>query len=173
VPRDSRRALPAALLALMLAFAFAAGVPAVARADIGETIILRCTHGESLSGFTPSQYARALKELTADAEEYTECASLIRKAELAAAGGRGGPEATAALPASPAEQRSLAGAARAAGAVPVGGHLIVPGVVHANVASALSSLPTPLLAVLAMLIAGMAALGGNALRKRFRGRDLD
>jgi hypothetical protein len=166
--RHSRRVLLPAVLALLLA------APAVAHADVGETIILRCTHGESLAGFAPSDYARALKELTADAEEYTECAALIRNAELAAAGGhRAATEVTAALPVTPAEQRSIAGAQRAAGAVPLGGHLVVPGVVHADIASAISSLPTPLLAVIAALIACMLAPAGNALRKRFRGRHLD
>ena len=53
-----------------------------ASADIGETIILRCTHGQSLSGFSQSAYSEALKELNADTEEYTDCAQLIRQAQL-------------------------------------------------------------------------------------------
>src|SRR5207248_1712394 len=78
-----------ATITALIALALAAAAPA-ARADVGETIIQRCTHGQSLGGFSQSDYRKALKELSADAEEYTDCASLIRAAQLAAAGGRGG-----------------------------------------------------------------------------------
>jgi hypothetical protein len=163
---QSRLALPAVLLASALA------APAAANADIGETIILRCTHGQSLSGFTQSDYSKALKELSADAEEYTDCASLIRQAQLAAAGhgGGAGSESVTPIAATPAEQRSVAHAA-SAGNVPValGGQLIRPGVVHANIASALSSLPSPLLATLAFLLACLVLVAGGAARNRFRG----
>ena len=36
---------------------------------------LRCTHGESLSGFTQQDYSKALKELETSLEEYSGCAS--------------------------------------------------------------------------------------------------
>ena len=92
--------------------------PQPARADVGETIIQRCTHGKSLSGFSQSAYSQALKELSADTEEYSDCSSLIRQAQLAAAGGRGGGAGggqggahTVALAATPAEQRAIAHAA--------------------------------------------------------------
>jgi hypothetical protein len=81
----SRLATASALIVLALVTA-----PAPASADVGETIIQRCTHGQSLAGFSQSDYRKALKELSADAEEYTDCSSLIRQAQLAAAGGRGG-----------------------------------------------------------------------------------
>jgi hypothetical protein len=166
----SRLALAAVLIA-------GAALPAAARADIGETIILRCTHGQSLSGFSQSAYRQALKDLSADAEEYTNCASLIRQAQLAAAGGGGGGgggEAIAPLATTPAEQSSIAHAAHA-GAAPVelGGQLVHPGVVHASVASAFSSLPSPLLAMLAFLLACLAIVIGNAVRNRKRGRRAD
>src|SRR5438270_916780 len=128
---QSRLALPAVLLTGLLA------APA-ARADGGETIIQRCTHGQSLAGFTPQDYARALKELSADAEEYTECAALIRHAQLGAAGGGAGALAGVRVltAATPAEQQAVAAAARAKPAgLRVGGQLVQPGTVHANVAS--------------------------------------
>jgi hypothetical protein len=150
--------------------------PAPASADVGETIIQRCTHGQSLAGFSQSDYRKALKELSADAEEYTDCSSLIRQAQLAAAGGRGGSGGAGAVPlaTTPAEKRAIAGAARA-GAAPlkVGGQLIRPGIVHANIASALSSLPTPLLALIAFLLACLMALGGGVVRNRIRARRSD
>jgi hypothetical protein len=167
---NSRLALAAVLIAGAL-------LPAAARADVGETIILRCTHGQSLSGFSQSAYRQALKELSADAEEYTNCASLIRQAQLAAAGGGGGAgsgEAIAPVPTTPAEQRAIAHAAHA-GAAPVqlGGQLVHPGVVHASVASAFSSLPSPLLATLGFLLVCLAIVIGNAVRNRIRGRRAD
>ena len=74
----------------MLLTIAAAASRAPAHADIGEKIIIRCTHGESLSGFTQKDYEKALKELETSSEEYTGCASLIHQAQLAAAGSRGG-----------------------------------------------------------------------------------
>jgi len=167
---ESRNALLAALLtATVLAS------PAVASADVGETIIQRCTHGQSLGGFSQGAYSKALKELNADAEEYTDCSSLIRQAQQAAAAGRQGGGATAAgapatpTVASPTEQKAVARAASSRPApVSLDGQVIHPGVVHASIASALSSLPTPLLATLAFLLACLALIVGGAVRNRVR-----
>lgn len=169
------------IAALTAAAALALSAPA--GADIGETIIVRCTHGQSLSGFSQAAYARALKELSADAEEYTDCSQLIRQAQAAAARGGsagggslggGGPLAAAAVATSPAEKRSLARAATSPGEpLRIDGGVIHPGVVHANIASALSSLPTPLLAVLALLVASLLAVLAGALRNRVRDRRAD
>jgi len=166
--RNSRLRLAALLLAATL---LAAAAPA--SADVGETIIQRCTHGQSLSGFSQSDYSKALKELSADAEEYTDCAAQIRQAQLAAAGGGGSGSAAVPVPiaATPAEQRAISKAARAgASPVRVGAQVIHPGVVHANVASAFSTLPTPLLALIAFLLAFLLAVAGGALRNRIRAR---
>jgi len=159
---------------------------ATAQADIGEKIILRCTHGESLAGFTQKDYNKALKELETSSEEYSDCASLIHQAQLAAAGSSrgsgggsggfatGGGAPSAGTPATPAEQRALSSAPRA-GAAPlqIGDEVIRPGVVHADIASAFSSLPTPLLAVLLFLFACAVALAGGVLQNRVRGRHDD
>jgi hypothetical protein len=167
---------------LVVSVSLLLGMPlsaAPAQADIGEKIILRCTHGESLSGFTQKDYNKALKELETSTEEYSDCASLIHQAQLAAAGSRGGSSGggggsstgagavTPATPATPAEQRNLS-RAPSAGAAPlqVGNQVIRPGVVHADIASAFSSLPTPLLAILLFLVACAVALAGGVLRNR-------
>jgi hypothetical protein len=148
-------------------------VAPAAHADIGETIILRCTHGESLAGFSQSAYDKALKELSADAEEYSPCASQIRQAQLAAAGGHGASLPTgevAKVAVTPAEQHALTQAGRARPTpLRVGGQLVQPGVVHANIASALSSLPSPLLASIAVVLACLLIVAGGALHKRLRG----
>jgi hypothetical protein len=166
---NSRLAAPAALLAIAL---LSSAAPA--SADVGETIIQRCTHGQSLAGFSQSAYRQALKELSADAEEYTDCAQLIRQAQLAAASGRSGAGAGAVpIPATPAEQRAIAQAAHAGAGVKVGNQVIHPGVVRSNIASAISSLPTPLLATTAFLLACLIALAGGVLRNRIRARRPD
>jgi hypothetical protein len=164
---ESRRPLSAALLAIAL---LAAAAPP-AGADVGETIIQRCTHGQSLAGFSQRDYRRALKELSADAEEYTDCGQLIRQAQLAAAAGRGGGAAPVALTTSPSEQRAIAHAARSGSApVKIGDRVVHPGVVHANIASAFSKLPTPLIALTAFLVACLLAFVGGVLRDRIRAR---
>lgn len=163
--------LPAVLMALM---SFAGP----ARADVGEEIIRRCTHAESLSGFSQAAYRQALKELSAGTEEYSNCAQLIRQAQLAAASaGRGGsgsgggtatPAASGAVP-TPSERQAIAHASSAGSApLQVGAQTIHPGVVHADVASALSSLPTPLLATVAFLAICLLAAAGAGIRNRIR-----
>jgi hypothetical protein len=161
-----RLALPALLLATLLSFS------AAADADVGETIISRCTHAQSLSGFSQAAYRKALQELPTEVEEYSDCANLIRRAQLAAAGGSGGDSSgagTAPIALTPAERSALKRAPEAAAApVLVGNQIVRPGVVHANIASAFSSLPNSLLAVLAFLFACALLLAGRALRNRVR-----
>jgi hypothetical protein len=179
-PRFPSRPIPVrlALWAALLAIGLLATAPG-AGADIGETIILRCTHGESLSGFSQSAYAQALKELSADTEEYSGCSSQIREAQLAAArrgsaGSAGGEAPPVPIAPTPEEQKAITHAAHA-GSTPirVGGQVIQPGVVHANIASALSSLPTPLIAMLAFLLAVLVLFGASALRNRVRAHRSD
>ena len=167
------------LLGTLLAIALQPAVP-TASADQGEAIILRCTHGQSLSGFSQNAYKQALKDLNADTEEYTDCSSLIRQAQLAAAGssrggggssGSGGGGSAPAVAPTPAEQRAITSAVHAPAApVQVGKQAIHPGVVNVDVASALSSLPTPLLAMLAFLLTCLLLVAGGALRNRVRAR---
>ena len=75
--RRSRRLHRLALAAALLVLAS----PAAARADVGATIIERCTHGQSIAGFSQQDYALALQELPREVEQYTDCANLIRQAE--------------------------------------------------------------------------------------------
>jgi hypothetical protein len=163
-------ALPAALLALL-------SIVSPAGADVGATIINRCTHGQSLSGFSQQAYRRALQELPTEVEEYSDCANLIRKAQLAAAGGHGpgsgggagGLGGGTTTPFTPAERSALSHAPRVGSApVKVGNQVVHPGVVHADIASALSSLPTSLLVTLAFLLACALLLAGGTLRNRVR-----
>jgi hypothetical protein len=164
------RFAPALVAALVALACFASG----AAADTGAKIIERCTHGQSLSGFSQKDYRRALQEMPTEVEEYSPCANLIRHAQLAAAGAggggsSGGSSSPLATPISPAEQSSLSGASKASsGPLRVGNQSVQPGVIHTNVSSALSSLPTPLLATLIFLLACAAALGGRSIQKAIR-----
>ena len=53
----------------------------------------------------------------------------------------------------------------------LGGQVIRPGVVHVDIASAFSSLPTPLLAILLFLVACAVALAGGVIRNRVGNRN--
>jgi hypothetical protein len=173
IAAPKRRIVP--VLGLLVAMLLSTS-PA-AQADVGQKIIRLCAQGKSLAGFPPRDYAKALKEISATTEEYSECGQLIRAAQQAAASGKGGggsgggstlPQA---VTATPAEQRSIAGAAKSGSApVSLDGQEIHPGVVHANIASAFSTLPTPLLALLGFVLACLLALAVRPLRDRIRGR---
>ena len=164
-------------LAVLIALVLLAGLTPAASADTGAKIIERCTHGQSLGGFSQQDYRRALQELPTEVEEYSDCANLIRRAQLAAAGGGAGAGGAGGAGGAPLIPTPLSAAERSAlnkvpksGAAPlrVGGQLVHPGVVHADIASAFSSLPDPLLAVLAFLLACALALGGRAIGRSVR-----
>jgi hypothetical protein len=172
--RLHRTGAPARAYAIVCALGLAALLlllaPA-ARADVGSTIIERCTRGESVSGFTQADYRKALAELPTEVEEYSDCSNVIRRAQLAAAGGGGSgtPAAvrTSATPLTPTEQRGIRAIGHTATApLLVGNQLIHPGVVHADISSAFSTLPNALIGTLAVLAAGALALAARAIRNR-------
>jgi hypothetical protein len=163
-------------LALLGALVLLASLAAAANADVGTKIIERCTHGQSISGFSQQAYNRALQELPTEVEEYSDCGNLIRRAQLSASvKGGSGPPGGGALPGptqlTPPEQAALNKVAQTGGGtLHIGSQPVHPGVVHANIASAFSSLPDSLLAVLVFLLACAAALGGRSIRKVVRDR---
>lgn len=167
-----RSSLIGALAALVLA-----AVASPAAASVGQTIVDKCAHGESFSGYTQAQYEEALKDMSTTAREYLACESEIRKAELAAAGGGTGAaagnaiSAHTAIPLSPVEQRAVQNAHKHGSApVQVGGEPVRPGVVHADIASAVNKLPHSLFALLALLLAAAVTLAAGEVRKRVRAR---
>jgi hypothetical protein len=177
IPRLQRRLAPTVGLLFTAALLLAA--PARAE-DVGHKIIRLCTTGKSLAGYPPNAYAKALKEISATTEEYSECGQLIRAAQAAAAQSQGSGAAGAGAPlpqavaATAAEQKSIAGAAAdGGGPVSLGGQEVHPGVVHANIASAFSTLPAPLLALIAFLLACLLVFAGRFLRDRIRGGRTD
>lgn len=160
------------LLATFALLAFAS----TASANEAQTILEKCGHGEPFSGYSQKAYREALKQMSTTGSEYGECESLIRKAEEAAAGGgtgaaAGTPSANVALPLTPAEQHAVQSAHRN-GSTPVqiGSEPVRPGVVHADIASAVNTLPPSLFAVLAFMLGGGLVLTIGEVRKRVRSR---
>jgi hypothetical protein len=163
-------AAPALLAVALLAWA------SPAQASEAQAIIEKCGHGEPFGGYSQSAYREALRHMPTEVSEYTDCANLIRKDELAAAGGggsapAGGASSNVALPLTPSEQRAVQ-SAHHNGSLPVqvDGETIRPGVVHANVASVVNTLPRSLFAVLAFMLAGALVLAVGEVRKRVRAR---
>jgi hypothetical protein len=164
-----------AALTAIAAFMFLAGASS-AQASEASTIVEKCAHGEPLGGYSQSAYRQALKQLPTIAIEYSECANEIRKAELAGTGGSGGTTSAisapnVALALTPTEQHAVQSAHRnGATPVQVGSEPIRPGVVHADIASAVNTLPHSLFAVLALMLAGALAATIGEVRKRVRVR---
>jgi hypothetical protein len=169
-------ALPAALLVTL-------GAASPAAASGATKILEACGEGRVPSGYSQQAYNQALKQMPPYLSEYSDCADLIHKAQLASArtgsgGGPGGPgeaggsgsAAPVAAP-SPAEQHTLESVPHSGStAVRVGGEAIHPGVVHANIASAFSTLPTPLFALLAFLLTCALLILGATIRNHVRAR---
>jgi hypothetical protein len=159
----------------LVAIALLAGA-ASTQASEASTIIEKCAQKKPISGYSQNAYREALKQLPTEVIEYSDCEQQIRKAELAAAGGGGSAPATGvspnvALPLTASEQRAVQSAHHNGSApVRVGDEPIRPGVVHANIASAVNTLPSSLFAVLALLFAGALLLAVREVGRRVRAR---
>jgi hypothetical protein len=169
--RATVRTASLALVALtMLVFT------STATANQAQTILEKCGHNEPFSGYSQKAYREALKQMTTTGIEYGECESLIRKAEEAAAGGGAGattgtPSANVAVPLTPTEQHAVQSAHRNGSTpVQVGSVPVRPGVVHADIASAVNTLPHSLFAVLALMAAGAVVFAIGEVLGRVRSR---
>ncbi|HTA13278.1 MAG TPA: hypothetical protein VK781_00285 [Solirubrobacteraceae bacterium] len=156
-------------VAVVAALVLAAVMPAPASADVGMTIIRRCIEHQSIAGYSATDYRRALREMPTEAVEYSGCSELITEAELAlaglgAGGTAGGNQQTAQTP---AEQHTIQLASHS-GLAPVliGDHVVVPGVVHANITSIARNLPASLLAMIVLLSVGLVAAATRKIASR-------
>jgi hypothetical protein len=163
--------LATALVAIVLL-----AVAAPAYGSEASKILEKCGHGESFGGYSQKAYREALKQMTTAGSQYSQCEEEIRKAEEAAAGGgtgttAGTPSSNVALPLTPAEQHAVQSAHRN-GSTPVqiGSVPVHPGVVHADISSAVNRLPDSLFAVLAFMLAGALALAAGEVLRRVRSR---
>jgi hypothetical protein len=151
--------VPLAVLALVFG-----GFVGQAGASVASTIIERCGQHQPLGGFPTSAYAQALRELPTVVAEYSPCEELIRDAEDAAASGSQTLGTAAIAPPTPGEQQALTNSARKSPApIKLGSQTALPGVLHVNIASVLNSLPAPLLALVALLVAAGVAMGAASL----------
>ena len=182
-PRDATLPRLALACAAALVLMLAATTPATSAGEATKSasevtkILEACSNGTLPTGYSQQAYSQAIKQMPSELAEYTDCPDLIHKAQLAGAAGShsagtGGPSeaGTAAVaPPTAAEQHTLERIPHAsAPPVRVGGEVIRPGVVHVNLASAFSTLPAPLLALLAFLLACALAVIAWAVRNRIR-----
>lgn len=157
-------------LSLALALTVPAGASEVTK------IYEDCGNEKLPTGFSQQAYNQAMKQMPPELAEYDNCPDLIQKAQLARATGSHGAgsqaaAAAAGAPPTPSEQHTLEHIPHAgAPPVQVGGEVIHPGVVHVNLASALNKLPTPLLVLLAFLLACALLAIGRVLHNRVRTR---
>jgi hypothetical protein len=168
-----RQKIPTALALALLALGLA--LPASAAAS-GIAVIRDCSEDGVLNRhYSHKDLTDALNHLPSDIDEYTDCRSVIRAAQLAAARTGGpsarGPSGVAVdrrTPPSAVEQRNLDHAAGSAPPVSIGGQAVKPGAGAAFAASALGTgLPGWVLAGIVALGASMLAGGAFATQRRW------
>lgn len=188
-------ALPALRRLFLLIAALGLLVPAVAQAGSRAQMYRDCQDGKINGKYTQKQFSDALANVPTDVDEYTDCRDVIRRAQLAAAGGGGsrgsgtgagtgagggtgsgtgagsggsaGGRADPLAAASPKERAAVERTRKAKSApVQVAGKLIAPAPLGYAEHSSLSDIPTPLLVVLILLLASALAAGGIWLRSR-------
>ena len=90
-PTPGNRSRTTSVLAWVLAAAFASSLalPATAPAS-GASVVADCAEDSKLGKrYTPAEYKDALRNIPTDVDEYTDCRDVIRRAQLAQAGGGG------------------------------------------------------------------------------------
>jgi cobalamin biosynthesis Mg chelatase CobN len=157
-------------------------VPAAAHASAAALIRDCLANGKVVGHYSQQDYIQALAHPPTDVDEYSDCMSVIRQAQLnAAAGGKTAAAAAAATPANPranplvtaapAEQTAVTQAEQTgARKVELGGSIVTPGVVAARTSSIFNGMPTPLLIALTILVLIALALAGWRARKFVRAR---
>jgi hypothetical protein len=175
------------IVTVLLCLCAPAAAPGAAFAS-GAAVIRDCADDGALSKrYSQKDYADALRNMPADVDEYTDCRDVIRRAQLGGAGGSGGSGGSSSGP-SPAgtpggttgpsvggdplttatpEERAAVQQAAAEGREPVeiDGTPITPGVLGGATVNAVSDLPGPVLAVLALLVVGAMAAGAYAAHR--------
>jgi hypothetical protein len=170
---------------LLLALVLASPASAASRGQI----IRDCADDGQLQGhYSQSDLRDARQNLPSDVAEYTDCADVLRRAELpdrnsssggnaggvaagggsgSASGGNGG-GGTPLTPTTDADRAELAKAASSGAApVDVGGRSIVPGAAGLGGDAVRNGLPVALIVALALLGLGGAALAIPAARRPF------
>jgi hypothetical protein len=185
----------ATALALLLALA----APGLAHAS-ASAIFEDCADGSLDKNYSQQDYAKALANLPADLDEYSDCRSQIQRKQLGGSGsshsggggggttgggttgggttGGNGDTGTAAPAAgnpldsaTPAERASFHKAVQTGDApVELDGRPITPGALGGAKSNGVGDLPTPLLAILALLAIGGLGAAGFGTRRLVHGR---
>jgi len=166
------RAPKASVLAVVLALCAGAwlAVPAFGSA---RDVIKDCSEDGVLNGhYSHSELAKALAQLPADLDEYTDCRAIIRAALLRSASKKPPPgpgNVNTTSPPSAGEQQKLHDASKSPGEVTIGGKGITPGARGApfKTAGFGTNLPTLVLLVLLAMAGAMIAAAVLALRRRY------
>ena len=185
---------------ILLALCACLVAPAAAFADGDAVLRDCNDNGKLDKKYKQSEYRDAIENIPTDLDEYTDCRDVIRRAQLglggsgggsnpgsgsgtdgtgagstgAGTGGSGGSSANAteALQNATPQERAALEAKAAAGntAIRVGGELLEPGKLQFSGVSSSTSLPTPLIIMLALLAAAALATGGFVVRNRVHRR---
>lgn len=171
--RRRQAAAAAAVLCLL-----APAAPALAS---GKDVIKDClNNGRLTRSYSQREYRSALANMPTDVAEYTDCQAIIRRAQLGLGGPPGASQGTGrdpfagATPQEVAQAQSDIAAAQRGGAAPqrVGSALITPGALaYRKVSAPISELPTPLLALVVLILVGAAIGAGLLYRNRVRPGD--
>jgi hypothetical protein len=166
-----RRPIVSILILLAAATPCAVAAPALASS---RDVIRDCSEDGKLDKhYSQKELKGALDNLPSDLDEYTDCRTVIRAAQLAGAGHKGGGGKLLGLvgnaPPNASEQKHLDRAARSPGAVSIGGHTVKPGGAGApfKAAGLGTDLPIWVLAALAALAAAMLGSSMFAFQRRW------
>ncbi|MBU6338094.1 MAG: hypothetical protein KGR19_09845 [Acidobacteria bacterium] len=170
---------PAKLAALLAAVAACGAFAAPALANYEDLLLDACGRDGKVNGtYSQEDYRKALANIPADADQYSDCRAILRAAQLATASGEEAvTPATAGdilATATPEELAAINEAIQSSdgNAVNLGGDVVSPDSYGAGreVAAGISDLPTPLKAALGLLAVGALAALLTAIVPRVRDR---
>ena len=170
---------PAKLAALLAATAACGVFAAPAAANYQDLLLDACGRDGKVNGtYSQEDYRKALANIPADADQYSDCRAILRAAQLAAASGEETLTPASAgdvlASATPEEQAAIEEAVNSSDGSPVqvGDDVVNPASYGAGreVAAGISGLPTPLKAALGLLAVGALAALLTAIVPRVRDR---
>lgn len=140
-------------------------IPAAAMAS-GDDVLQDCADDTELSRtYSQAEYKSALSKIPADLDEYTDCRDIIRQAQLRRANAASGATNTGGARRTPSKKdrdnvkKKINDRLASSGPLKVGNATIKPGNLNSS-----STLPAPLIALLALTLLG--AIGASAIAIR-------
>jgi hypothetical protein len=149
-------------------------IPASPAFASGADVLIDCNdNGRLTKDYSQKEYRQALAQMPADLKQYTDCESIIRRAQL----GLPASEANAGNPflgATPEEQAQAVTdieTARKVGRKPqrIGSTVVTPGALSfTKVSAATTELPTPLLVLVVLILLGTVGFAVHHVQARRR-----